>query len=387
MGSLRDRLGAALAALLICTAIGAAEAADPDAATRATMGQIFEALSYVLPLSLSDERFEDPARRKAITKALRELADNGARLEAHARSRDAGFGFLSGSLARDSREILARYEAGRIPEARFLLHQVTDNCVACHSRLPDDRAHPLGSRLMRDEAVAALPLDERARLETATRQFDRALSSHEALFASTGSSPADVDLMGHFDDYLEICIRVQQDPKRPIPVFEKLAQRPDIPEALRENLKLWIVSLRELSERKPARSPLAEARALLATARDRSRFPDDRRALVYYVAASSVLHRYVAERTVADAKVGEAYYLLGVIESHVGRSFWLSQTEHYLDTAIRIAPGAPYAPEAYALLEEFVKSGHTGSAGAPIPPDLRQRLRELGALIDSAQGA
>ncbi len=387
MRSMRDRLGVALAALLTCTAISSAEAADSDAETRATMGKIFAALSFVLPLSLSDERVEDPAQRKAITAALRELADNGARLEAHARGRDAGFGFLSRSLARDSREILARYEAGRIPEARFLLHQVTENCVACHSRLPDDREHPLGRRLMRDEAVAALPLDERARLETATRQFDRAVASHEALFASPGSSPADLDLMGHFDDYLEICIRVQQDPKRPIPVFQKLARRPDVPEALRTNLKVWIVSLRELSERKPARSPLAEARALLATARDRSRFPDDRRSLVYYIAASSVLHRYVAKRREADAEVAEAYYLLGVIESHVGRSFWLSQTEHYLDTAIQMAPGAPFAPEAYALLEEFVVSGHTGSAGSSIPPELRQRLRELRALIDSAGGA
>lgn len=105
MESMRDLLGVALATLLTCTAIGGAEAAESDAETSATMVEIFEALSFVLPLSLSDERFEDPAQRKAITAALRELADNGARLEAHARGRDAGFGFLSRSLARDSREV------------------------------------------------------------------------------------------------------------------------------------------------------------------------------------------------------------------------------------------------------------------------------------------
>ena len=45
-------------------------AAEPDAETRATMGEIFEALSFVLPLNLSDARFEDPARRKAISAGM-----------------------------------------------------------------------------------------------------------------------------------------------------------------------------------------------------------------------------------------------------------------------------------------------------------------------------
>ena len=57
---------------------------------------------------------------------------------------------------------------------------------------------------------------------------------------------------------------------------------------------------------------------------DRERFADERSALVHYIAASSVLHRYVDSHPRNGPGVGEAYYLLGVIESRVGHAFWLS---------------------------------------------------------------
>jgi hypothetical protein len=333
---------------------------------------------------MSDASFADPTRREQLLLALRALALHGERLEAHGRHRDAGFGLLSRSLARDAAEIRDRYEEGRIAESRFLLHEMTENCVACHSRLPDDRAHPLGQRLVRDETLAAAPPEERVRLEMATRQWDRALATYEALFESRSRSPADLDLMGHFDAYLEACLRVKRDPTRPLATFGKLARREDTPPLLREHMDAWIFSLRELEAREPLGDPLAEAQSLLDDARDRSRFGDDRRALVYYVAASSELHRYVNEPGRTPAELGEAYYLLGLIESRVGRSFWLSQTEHYLEASIRIAPAQRSAQRAYDLLEEFVVSGYTGSGGGSVPEDVRHQLEELKELIEAS---
>ena len=61
-----------------------------------------------------------------------------------------------------------------------------------------------------------------------------------------------------------------------------------------------------------------------------------------------------------------------------------SQTEPLLETAIRIGPGEAYAPDALALLEEFVVAGYTGSAGTHVPPDERRRLDELADLIEAA---
>ena len=74
-----------------------------------------------------------------------------------------------------------------------------------------------------------------------------------------------------------------------------------------------------------------------------------------------------------------------MIEARIGRTFWLSQTEMFLEAAIRTAPEAPFAEDAYALLEEFVASGYTGSQGGAVPPRVKRRLAELRALLDGSR--
>ena len=111
---------------------------------------------------------------------------------------------------------------------------------------------------------------------------------------------------------------------------------------------------------------------------------DERSSLVAAIAASGVLQRYIAEQKQPSPALGEAYYLMGVIESNIGRSFWASQTEHYLEAAIRIGPTEPYAEPAFELLEAFVVTGYSGSGGEHVPADVRQRLDDVRALIDQA---
>ena len=125
---------------------------------------------------------------------------------------------------------------------------------------------------------------------------------------------------------------------------------------------------------------------MIAVAQDRARFPDERDALVYDLAASGELHRF-ADATPAGPEAALAYFRLGEIESRVGRSFWLSQTEAYLETAIRMAPGAPFAPQALAQLQEFLVSGYTGSGGRHVPADVLARLAELRGLVEAAPTA
>jgi hypothetical protein len=372
-----------LSAVLLFVSLPAAAAADSET-TREEMGEIFAALAAVLPDSLDAERFADPGRREAILAALTRLAAGGERLEAHGRSQEASFGFLSRSLARDAEEVRRRFAEGRTDEARFLLHELTQDCVACHSRLPSERDASLGRRLMDEQRVAALPLDQRARLEFATRQFERALDTHEALLASQEYSAADLDLTGILDEYLELCLHVRRDFARPAKTLERFRARADVPARLRVRIGRWIDSLRELERRKREASPLVEAQALLAVAEDRARFPDERDALVYDLAASGELHRF-AEVTPAGPDAAFAYFRLGEIESRIGRSFWLSQTETYLETAIRMAPGAPFATQALAQLEEFLISGYTGSAGRQVPADVLARIAELRGLVEKAR--
>jgi hypothetical protein len=255
--------------------------------------------------------------------------------------------------------------------------------MGCHSRLPSPGDAPLARGFAARADVSRLDPLERARLDIATRQFGDALDTLETAFTSTEFAP--YELLGPLTDYLTICVRVVQDPARPVPVLQRLRRREDLWSALRSDVEAWARYLPELAARPPGPDPVDQAQKLIAEGRQLILFPSDRRALVHYVFASKLLHNHVATQREPGPELARAYYLLGVAESRIGPNFWISQAEFYLETAVRMAPGSDVARDAYALLEEETFAGYTGSGGLQLPDEVERHLRELRQLLEAAK--
>lgn len=373
--------GVGLVALLCA---GVATGADTErAATRQTMNRIFEAVRYVLPLSVDDTRFREAAVAPEIHRSLRLLTDNANVLAAHGVDADPGFEYLGASLAEYAFEADRRYAAGQFDSAKFFVQRLTDFCVACHSRLPTEGDSLLTQGFVTESQLAKLPPQQRAALQVATRQFEAALHTYEQLFADRTVHPAEL-VHGPLTDYLIVSIRVRRDVERPIPVLNAFAARPDLWRNLRADIEHWSTALNAVREQATQAASLDRGRQLVDQANRRASFPADRQALIYHILASGMLHR-VLEAHYGDGgdtlEVAEAYYLLGLTELRIGRDFWLSQAQHYLETAIRLAPQTPFAQRAYALLEEETVLGYTGSSGVTVPDDVASRLEELRRLM------
>jgi hypothetical protein len=178
-------------------------------------------------------------------------------------------------------------------------------------------------------------------------------------------------------------VRVRGDFDRPRKTLARFARRPDLWRHLRVDVEEWIRALHELAPLAKRPPTVAAARDLLERAKSVNQYPADQRALVHYVVASSLLQRFVAtDPPPADADVAEAYYLLGLADTHIGDTYWVSETETYLEAAIRLAPKSPFAEEAYLLLEEQTVVAYTGTAGASVPESVAKHLAELRAMID-----
>ncbi len=360
------------------------EPADP-AATRAAMRQIFDDVRVLLPLSASPGRFSAPASEAAIRESLTDLSQRADTLARHAGpSRDPRFRHLGRTLARDARDALWTYERGQPENARFLIQQMTESCVSCHARLPAADS-PLAERLLDRSTLAGLAPAERAGLQMATRRFEDALVTYEEILASREYPPA--ALLAPLTDYLILAVRVKQDPERPLPVLDAFAQRPDLWRYLRLDVEHWIATLRRIGGLARQEPDLARARTLLAEAREQIRFPADRRALVHYVVASSILHRFVEAPGGSDGDRAEAYYLLGLVESRIGRNEWVSQAGALLEASIRLAPDAPFAETAYAILEEETLLDYGGLEGEALPAEVTASLAELRRLLDAPAAA
>jgi hypothetical protein len=352
---------------------------------RPTMQAIFQALTTIVPLSLSGDTFQDTANRQSLHDALQALSNHATQLTQHGQATPADFDFLRRSLRDEAQNAFELFESEDFEASRFIIHHLTDNCFLCHSRLPSSRPFPLGKRFLEQIPMKDLDPHERMRLAVASRQFDTALSSCEALFRSPEFPAAQIDLMALFEDYLRIAIRVRDDFPRAIHTLETFQRRSDVPMYLAHLLTVWIEALNTLQAPPKSQATyeneLTRARSLIQQAQHRNRFLADRQGLVHFTLASGLLHRYVNSNSQTKPQLAEAYYLLGVAESFIPRTSWISETEFYLETAVRLAPTSPFGQQAFAFLEEYLIMGYSGSSGLLLPSDIQKRLEELRSLV------
>lgn len=376
----RPGLGGLVLLILMALGAGAVSAEVDRESARADMRQIYASIEVLLPLSVDEKAFRSAVERPRIRHALAVLAERAEHVGSHVGGEDRRFQFLGGSLSREAEESLRRFEGGQIEAAQFYVQRLTDFCVACHSSMPSPADSPLARNFVSDKELAKLPLQHRASLQVATRRFDDAMKTYESLFASPLVHPA--ELLDPLTEYLTVAIRVKNDLKRPVPILEHLAARPDLWSYLRKDLDRWLQTLELFAPKAKAAPTLASARSLVNQAHEIMGFPTDRQALVHYLLASSQLHRYLEVHAGETSReVAEAYYLLGLIDSRTNFNYFVSESDFYLETAIRLAPDSAVGQEAYALLEEETVLGWSGSSGSHMPEDVAANLATLRALV------
>jgi len=378
----------------LCLLLACAGPAEPfETATRATMEDIVAELRVLLPLTASDERFAAPEHQEAVSESLRALAAAGARLDRHgSEAGDVAFGVFGHALAEDTSDALARWEAGRPGEARFLVEGLTEDCVGCHSRLAGPSSTELGPQLLAEVDRSRVAGQEWAQLLVATRQFDAALEAYEAILYAPAGPVTRLDLESVLVDYLVVCVRVTGDLSRARATVDRVAQRTDLPRYLGVMLVAWGTSLEEIEARDAAGNGLERARVLLSAA-DASgadspgMFRIGRDRLIDDLVASGDLYEFVANQPGATPlEQAEAYHGLGATELRIARSLWLSPADAYLEASIRAAPDSDWAAESFDLLELHTMFEYEGSAGLHVPEDVREHLDELRALLDASAG-
>ncbi len=370
----------AMLVLGLATGPGAQAATDDP---RPIMHEVADALAFLLPLSLDEERFIDPDTASIIKRKLRVLEDSAGKLEAHAGGRDTGFRMLSGSLAQAARRMRRYYDYARPEDARFFLVDLTQNCIACHSRLPGVQAYPLADQLRKQIQAPTLHPRDRAQLQVALRQFEDALTSWEELFSQPHVDPVELDVEGDVIDYLTICIRVVGNLRRARETLQKLKQRGDVATYMAMHIDGWVEDLRRLEAETARAVTLERGRQLFNEANGLSVLPAGRERAVYDLVASGVLHRYIdAQGGASGTELAEAYYMLAIIEARtVERKAAVPQMEFHLEAAIRSDPKSEWAKRSYAVLEEYTLLNF-GFLMLGESPDELTRLEALKALMN-----
>lgn len=341
----------ALAAALL------AVAALPSAAeqTRSIMDQVFDAIAYLLPRTMSREDLAARGSSELVADKLAVLSASADALVEHTRDRETEFRLLARSFDRNVKDVKYAFDEGNPAFAFYALMDLTEHCVACHTRLPDDRNFTFGQRLMARMDVDALDRTELAQLYAATRQFDESLNVLERELLDPATSPVDADLEGTFIDYLDVSISVLQDFERPRAFLGRYLERGDLPFYLRRRFEIWRNSMQALSGDLKAPPSLTRARAIFRAATDMTLVPSGGERAVHDVLAASILRRLLETRSTLSAQErAEAYYMLGLIALRTTEvRAAVPEMELLLEAAIRSAPKGPLAEDAFSLLEEY----------------------------------
>lgn len=340
-------------ALLGAGRVVAAEAGD--AATREVMHKVFDAIAYLLPLSVRDAEQASSWDRELIDAKLATLGAASDALVAHAKGKDEEFRYLARSFDETSREIVSSFRETWPSYAYFSLMELTQHCVACHSRLPSDAQAAFGQRLMSRIDTADFDSSELAQLYVATRQFDAAEKVLERKLLSPKEDAIDLDNAGVLLDYLNLALVVRHDSERAKALLGKFAARPDVPHYLADRIDAWQASLTALAPVLKGEPLLAKAHELFETADSLTRAPRGRERAIHDLIAASLLQRYIAAQPVATGEgVADAYFMLGIIALRTTEpKYSVPEMEGLFASAIRAAPKGPHAREAYDLLEEF----------------------------------
>jgi hypothetical protein len=388
-----------IASWLFLTLSGAGFASDDAEAIespRPTMRAVFEEMKELIPLSLDQSRWSDPAVRTEVLSSLDRLERLIVALEHHGRNRAAGFSELALNLAGDVRETHERYLRGEYEEARFFLTGTLQTCVACHTRLPSDRSFPLADEFVEKAELTKLSRRDRAWLLVTVRRFDEALDLWEELIRDPASSTTHLDASGVLVDYLNVAIRVRRAVPRVAKTLAILRDRKDLPFYLSRRVGEWRAALAELDKEKfggKAAPSLEYGVALAEEAGTISNGPYGRDGLVQDLAAASQLVEWLEldrasrlestrNRTTKERHdAALAYYWLGIVEARSLDGFWVNLSERHLEAAIRSDPRGPIAERAYALLEETQILGYGGASSVALPTDVWNLLHELRALM------
>ncbi len=359
----------------------AAEEAPAPLSTRARMAELAAAVQHALPAVFSDSAFGDEAARQRFLESVALLGESSAALEAHARNESQTFDPIARSLAVDAERIQASVEAGELRRARFRFGDLLENCVACHARLPGAPESALGKRLLEDVDRTELSPSEELRVLLATRQFDAALRRYEdILLAGAPGEPELLDRQGLLVDYVIVNLRVAEDSKRPRETLQRLLESGDAGTARAAELRSWIASLDQLRSVSRDLDPLERAQSLLQTGERVRREADPGAGLVYDIAASGHLYRFIETGTGSTESMAEAFYLLGLAESRIRRPVGRERWDDHLEAAIRYAPGTATSRAAFQLYEENRLAQYAGVPILAMPRGELRRIEDLRAL-------
>lgn len=344
------------------------------------MRAVYQSLMNVFPYAFNKNSFAHKDQAKLIGENLELLAVHAVHIERLAKTHETGHSHMSFQLARTAQQATLKFKAGAPEQAQFYLEEAFNTCLSCHTSRTSANDSEFTLEFGKDVNWELMGGFGKARFLAFSRQFEKSLDEYERIFTSQQMSLEELLQDDPFVEYLILALRVKDEKSRVIKTFSTLHSQ-SMPAMIKRDIGAWLEAVKKIQPRRKGQDELSYARQLIAEGRKAMEFPQDRRSLVHSILASKELLAYLNQSKIKEAQQAEAYYELGLCELVIGSVQMAGDSGFYFEEAIRLSPKAEFAKKAFALYEEGVLFGYSGSGGIKLPAEEKTKLDALRALV------
>ncbi len=384
----------AITLLLVISGCKSADKAQVSAAGSTWSGpmqNMAEDVKKLLPYVYDAEAYRNPQNKAKILTYLREFSTAAHLLKPVAGKPFIGDDLLIEYSIKNLREDLNRsayaLELGQVEYSRTQTKASLGHCFRCHSVTQEGSSAHWNLDQVHNLELAPL---EKADLLVATRKYKEALSYMENLL-NTGElhKTRAFDFESLLRRYLALIIRVENAPQRALKEMERVLSREDTPHYIAEQGAGWTRSLRDWANEEKGKKKFkistskdmfAEVEKRFKKAESIQHYEKDHAGDVEYLRATAALHQGMkfvknpSEHARALFLLGKAYEVLDELGS------WTLH-ESYYEACLLKDPKSQVAKSCFNRLEASLYMGYSGSSGTHLPPEERERLRKLRAVI------
>ncbi len=349
------------------------------------MNKAFEALVDLIPYLHDEPAFRLKENKAQIEKSIKDL-DRAFTEAGHSSILKEDLFAPSYEVIRETvGQSLKAFQEGQTDYAHWRLHEITNQCMDCHTRLPPSYVSSFqNGELSIDPSRLKDPFDMGV-AQLIVRRYVDAKGSFIRSIQDRLIKNDQRDIMLPFKQILLIGTKVQKDPENLTAFFTDYRKNEKLNPAMKERLSVWIKDLESWKKDPVLKNGLRTDREAEFFIHQRMRpllkaelF--DGKHDVDLLLGSGILSNYFFENPSSKLAARLSFWL-GWTEIYLKRESFFGSGDLFLKQCVRRYPKDPVARQCFATYKENLEFEFSGSGGIDIPAELKNELKALEGLL------
>lgn len=369
--------------------------ANPDAIAnddskdqaKAIMSGVYESFVKVIPYVYSDENSilglkKDPSKKAELLKNLTDISEFFKSAKHVEYFQRPGFRPSLETMNYHLTDTINSVQNNNFVFAQKRLDALTSLCVSCHSQLS---AH--GTANAFGDAINKAPRED---FESdyafgnylyLIRRFDDSEKYLNLALEKALKESRSHELYSSLRRLISIHTKISFNYAKANNFVDKYKKDLRLPVLAKNTLESWSKSLGPWKNFDPSKvdsiekfiktylSPLEEIKEQTGSDND-----------ITLLIASGVLSKYLNDHP-QTPNAPSILYWLAIAERRLSNTYFFTLSDLYLKDCVRLYPKTSFAKKCYALYEENIQFGYSGSGGTDVPPDEKRELARMRALL------